>query len=76
MSDSVSATALLPAIRAIVGDRGLLTELSDTAPYAEDWRKLYQGRTPAVIRPANTAELAAVVKLAAEAGMKLLRCWN
>jgi FAD/FMN-containing dehydrogenase len=58
---------LLDAIRAIVGDRGLLTDPSDTAAYIEDWRHLYRGRTPAVIRPASTEELAKVVRLCAEA---------
>jgi len=67
-----AAIALLPAIRAIVGDRGLLTDQADTAPYAQDWRKLYTGRTVAVIRPANTGEVAAVVKLAAAAGVPLI----
>lgn len=60
--------ALLDAIRTVVGDRGMLTDPTDTAPYAEDWRRLYQGRTSAVIRPGTTAELAAVVKLCAAAG--------
>jgi FAD/FMN-containing dehydrogenase len=58
---------LLDAIRAIVGDRGLLTDPSDTAAYTEDWRRLYRGRTPAVIRPASTGELARVVRLCADA---------
>ena len=58
---------LLDAIRAIVGDRGLLTDPADTAAYTEDWRRLYRGRTPAVIRPATTEELAQVVHLCAEA---------
>ena len=44
---------LLSAIRAVVGDRGLLTDPADTAAYSEDWRRLYQGRTPAVVRPAD-----------------------
>ena len=61
----MSVTELLEAIRAVVGPRGLLTDPADTAPYCEDWRRLYQGRTPAVIRPADTAELAAVVRLCA-----------
>jgi FAD/FMN-containing dehydrogenase len=65
-------TATLTAIRAIVGDRGILTGAADTAPYSEDWRRLYQGRTPAVIRPASTQEVAAVVSLCADAGMKLV----
>ena len=50
--------ALLDAIRAVVGERGLLTDAADTAAYIEDWRRLYRGRTPAVIRPASTDELA------------------
>jgi FAD/FMN-containing dehydrogenase len=58
-------TSLLDAIRTIVGDRGILTEPADTAPYSEDWRHLYRGRTSAVIRPATTEELAAVIKLCA-----------
>jgi len=59
---------LLSAIRAIVGDRGLLTDPKDTAPYSEDWRHLYQGHTPAVIRPATTQELSEVIRLCAETG--------
>jgi FAD/FMN-containing dehydrogenase len=59
------AADLLEAIRAVVGERGMLTDAADTAPYTEDWRRLYQGRTQAVIRPADTADLAAVVRLCA-----------
>src|ERR1700709_275408 len=62
---TIPAANLLDAIRAIVGDRGILTAASDTAPYSEDWRRLYQGRTQAVIRPGTTEELAAVVTLCA-----------
>ncbi len=60
-------TALLDAIRAVVGARGLLTDAADTAAYTEDWRRLYRGRTPAVIRPGSTDELSRVVRLCAEA---------
>ena len=59
--------ALLAQLATLLGPRGLLTEASDTAPFAEDWRKLYQGSTPAVIRPADTAELATAMKLCASA---------
>ncbi len=54
---------LLDAIRDVVGAAGLLTDAADTAPYAEDWRRLYQGRTQAVVRPADTAQCAAVMRL-------------
>ncbi|WP_428492797.1 FAD-binding oxidoreductase [Rhodopila sp.] len=65
-------TAVLDTIRTIVGDRGILTEPTDTAPYAEDWRRLYQGRASAVIRPGTTAELAAVVALCARSGTPIV----
>jgi FAD/FMN-containing dehydrogenase len=57
---------LLDAIRAVVGAAGLLTDAADTAPYAEDWRRLYRGRTQAVVRPADTAQCAAVMRLCSE----------
>ena len=49
------ASPLIDAIRGVVGERGLLTDPADTAPYCEDWRRLYRGRTPAVVRPATHA---------------------
>jgi FAD/FMN-containing dehydrogenase len=64
--------SLLTELHALVGDRGMLTDPSDTAAYAEDWRGLYQGRTAAVIRPANTAELATVVRACAAAGVPVV----
>ncbi len=64
--------ALLASIRAVVGDRGMLTDAADTAPYAEDWRRLYKSRTPAVIRPADTHEMAAVVRLCAASGTPIV----
>ena len=62
MLESVPASDLITALVSIVGDRGLLTG-RDTEPYCQDWRALYRGRTPAVVRPAGTDELAAVVRL-------------
>ena len=50
----------------------LLTDPADTAPYCEDWRRLYRGRTPAVLRPATTAELAEAVRLCAARGAPLV----
>ena len=58
--------ALIAALRARLGPAGVLTDPADTAPYCEDWRRLYQGRTPAVLRPATTEEVAAAVRLSAE----------
>ncbi len=60
--------ALLERLRAIVGPQGLLTDPQDTEPYTQDWRGIYKGETAAVVRPANTEEVAAVMKLCAETG--------
>ncbi|MEO8443235.1 MAG: FAD-binding oxidoreductase, partial [Betaproteobacteria bacterium] len=50
----------------IVGERGLITAAADMAPYLADWRDLYRGSAIAVVRPASTAEVAAVVQLCVE----------
>lgn len=63
--------ALLQIIESIVGPRGLLRG-NDTAAYAQDWRRLYDGTTPAVIRPADTQQLAAVVRACADAAAALV----
>ena len=57
---------LIEGLRARLGPHGVLTDPADTAPYCEDWRRLYHGRTPAVLRPATTAEVADAVRFCAE----------
>jgi FAD/FMN-containing dehydrogenase len=51
---------------AAVGSAQVLTAESDVAPYLTDWRGRYHGRTLAVVRPADTEEVAAVVRACAE----------
>ena len=63
---------LLDALGSLVGERGLVTEAGDMAPYLHDWRNLYEGRAAAVVRPASTAEVAAVVRLCAERGVGIV----
>jgi FAD/FMN-containing dehydrogenase len=57
---------LIDRLRQRLGPSGILTDPADTDPYCEDWRRLYHGRTPAVLRPANTQEVADSVRLCAE----------
>jgi FAD/FMN-containing dehydrogenase len=71
-SHTSHSTSLLDAIRGVVGERGLLTDTSDIAPYSEDWRRLYQGHAKAVVRPGSTEELAAVVRLCAAAKVAIV----
>ncbi|MCK9537906.1 FAD-binding oxidoreductase [Dokdonella sp.] len=58
----------LDALRAIVGEAQVLTG-ADTATWAIDWRERYRGRPLAVVRPASTGEVAAVVRECAERGI-------
>lgn len=67
-----SSISLIEALRARLGPAGVLTEPSDTAPYCEDWRRLYRGRTPAVLRPATTQEVAEAVRLCVAAGVPIV----
>ena len=61
---------LLPALRAIVGDAHCIT--SDYAAYANDARKKFFGKPLAVVKPATKEEVAAVVKLCAQAGIAIV----
>jgi FAD/FMN-containing dehydrogenase len=63
----MTAHSLIERLAAIVGPHGLITDPRDMEPYIVDWRGYYRGTSPAVVRPAGTAEVAAVVKICAEA---------
>jgi FAD/FMN-containing dehydrogenase len=56
---------VLDRLRAIVGDKGLIADPAEMAPWLSDWRERRKGRALAVVAPASTAEVAAVVRLCA-----------
>ncbi|MHA6345633.1 FAD-binding oxidoreductase [Roseivivax sp. CAU 1761] len=58
---------LRDTLRGIVGAAHVLTG-DDMAGYATDWRRSVTGRPLAVVRPASTEEVAAVVRACAAAG--------
>jgi FAD/FMN-containing dehydrogenase len=72
MDGSIPGNDLLDLLRARLGPAGVLTDPSDTAPYCEDWRRLYRGRTPAVLRPATTQEVVEAVRLCSERGVAIV----
>jgi FAD/FMN-containing dehydrogenase len=61
-----STDSLLARLAGIVGERGLITDPRDMEPHVTDWRGFFRGAARAVVRPASTAEVAAVVGLCAE----------
>jgi FAD/FMN-containing dehydrogenase len=52
---------LLAQLTAIVGPGNAITDAFDQAPYLKEWRDLYTGRTPVVLRPGSTAEVSAIL---------------
>ena len=67
--------ALISVLRAAIGEAHVLTHedpQSDLSAWENDWRKRAQGRALAVVRPGNTAEVAAVVKACAAVGTSLV----
>ncbi len=52
-------------LRAIVGDKGLIVDEQAKHPYLTDWRENFVGSALAIVRPASTEEVAAVVTLCA-----------
>ncbi len=63
---SVAKSEFRSALTSLVGEKGCLFDPGDTTAYCEDWRQIYRGQTPAVVRPASTAEVASIVRLCAE----------
>ncbi|MBK6854771.1 MAG: FAD-binding oxidoreductase [Burkholderiales bacterium] len=68
--------ALITALRDCVGASHVLVRGEaldgDLAAYEHDWRKRWQGQALAVVKPGDTSEVAAVVRLAGEFGVSLV----
>lgn len=58
----------------LIGDAYVLAEAhgDDLTAYTQDWRGRFQGRALAVVRPGKTAEVQAIVKLAARTNVALV----
>ena len=70
MSDHTSS-ALLDSLRQLLGASHVLTD-GDLSCYEQDWRKRSRGKALAVVRPANTEEVVAVVKACANARVSIV----
>jgi len=63
--------SLADTLRAIVGAANVLSD-GDLRAWEEDWRRRERGKALAVVRPATTAEVAAIVKACAAAGASIV----
>jgi FAD/FMN-containing dehydrogenase len=69
---SAAAAAFVERLAQAVGDANVLTDTADVAPALSDWRGFYKGRAMAVVRPASTSEVSAVVRLCSDAGVAVV----
>jgi FAD/FMN-containing dehydrogenase len=66
------ASAFLDQLALIVGPANVVVDPQLVAPYLEEPRGLFRGRTIAVARPGSTAEVSAVVAACAAAGVAIV----
>ena len=64
--------AVLDRLRSAVGPAGIIEDATDIAPYCKSWRDDWQGAVPAVLRPRSTEEVAAIVRICADAGVAIV----
>ncbi len=57
---------VLTELRHLLGPKGYIDDAAAIAPWLTDWRGRYTGNSAALLSPANTAEVAAIVKIASE----------
>ncbi|HEX9461785.1 MAG TPA: FAD-binding oxidoreductase [Alphaproteobacteria bacterium] len=74
MATSISArqATAIERVQAVVGPKGWTTDPAELAPHLLEERGLYRGRTAMMVRPASTAEAAAVVAICAEMGTPIV----
>lgn len=59
---------MIETLRSIVGEKGLITDPAEMEPWLIDWRQRRRGQALAVVQPASTQEVSAVVALCAAEG--------
>jgi len=54
------------------GPKAVTTDAQEIAPWESDWRGRYHGSAPALLSPGSTEEVAEIVRLAGELGVKIV----
>ena len=72
MSTSLSPIAFLEEATALLGPRGITVDHDAMDGWLTDWRGRFTGRALAMASPADTAEVAALVKLCARHGVPIV----
>lgn len=67
-----ASLALLDSLAALLGPRGFTRDPDALEPWLIDWRGRYRGRAAALLSPASTAEVQAIVERCADARVGLV----
>jgi len=65
-------SSLIQQLIDIVGEKFVLNDKSDLETYAQDWSRLYTPNALVIVKPANTEEVAQVVKLCAKENIAIV----
>lgn len=69
---AMSAAEMLDRMRAVVGDRAVVTDSADLEPHLTELRGLFRGKTPMLVRPASTEQVSEIVRLCWESGTPIV----
>jgi FAD/FMN-containing dehydrogenase len=59
-------------LKSVVGEKGFTEDPLEIAPYLEEWRGKYQGRSGLMLKPASTAEVSAILAICNETGTPIV----
>lgn len=62
----------LARLAAVVGEKGVLRDPKDMQPYLHEWRDLWHGTTPLILRPVSTDEVSRIMAIAHETGTAIV----
>ncbi len=72
MSDTAISDAFIGELADIVGEAHVISDPEITASYAVDWTRRFVGSTALVIRPGDTAQTAAVMRVLAKTSIAIV----
>ncbi|MDP1701793.1 MAG: FAD-binding oxidoreductase [Aestuariivirga sp.] len=63
---------LLNQFAAIVGEKHAIRDVAGMAGYMTEWREIWVGKSPLVMRPGSTEEVSRILRLASETGTAIV----
>lgn len=63
---------VIARLKSVVGPKGFTEDPAEIAPHCLAWRDGWKGEVPILMRPETTAEVAAIVKICAGAGVPIV----